>query len=377
MKRKQIFIFDRGEVLVAVLGLPEGCQYFDAWHLEEINGENSFEFTVMADHEDSDYIQPAGYAGFYDIDGDFQLFEIVEVEENHGELLTKRVFCQHASIELDDEIVTDIRPTNATAESALRSILAGTRWEVGEVDDLGRASTTFYYQSVWSAIHKILEVWGGELRCRTLAVADGVSHRYIDILERRGKKRGKRFERGKDIEKLIREAYSGEIKTALYGRGKGEEVGEGHGRRITFEDVEWGFGDPADKPLGQEWVGDEEAREKFGRIGEDGERRHRYGVFVDDEIEDPEELLEKTWEELQKKKEIETLFDTGIIDSEEVHGLDHEKVRLGDENLVVSSEFRPPLIVESRVVSLKRYLNEPERTEIKLGDYTQRFFRFI
>ncbi|MEW9503618.1 phage tail protein, partial [Jeotgalibacillus marinus] len=57
------------------------------------------------------------------------------------------------------------------------------------------------------------------------------------------------------------------------------------------------------------------------------------------------------------------------ISLEKIAGLEHEKVRLGDTVFIIDREFVPEILVEGRVIELKRVRNEPERTEIKLGNF--------
>lgn len=85
---------------------------------------------------------------------------------------------------------------------------------------------------------------------------------------------------------------------------KGEQTADGFGRRITFADVVWSSenGDPADKPAGQEWIGDDNSKEQFGRLS-GSTRRHRFGIFEDSEETDPAKLLQKTWDALTEQKE--------------------------------------------------------------------------
>src|SRR5690625_5854742 len=151
-------------------------------------------------------------------------------------------------IKLKDNIIEDKRTQESTAKEALETALESTRWEVGEVADLGKNSTNFYFETVTDAIKKILDVWGGEFRDRIEVSRTEKEGRYIDIFTRRGKDTGKRWQNDKEIESMSRkiESYP---KTALYGRGASLETEEGgYSRKLTFEEVEWSkdAGDPAD-----------------------------------------------------------------------------------------------------------------------------------
>lgn len=298
--------FDRAEV--------EGCPYFDAVHTEKLTGENTFTFSVPANHPDAQYITEGNLVAFKDLDGNWQLFEIKRVIDTHDEDIIRTAFCEHAFYELIDDFIEDKRPYNTSAAYALQQALEGTRWQAGNVDDLGLNSVNFYYESVLSALQKVANTWGGELQFRIAVVGNTIAARYVDLLSRRGAETGKQFVYSKDIKSIEREVDLTQVVTALYGRGKGEQIEEGYGRRITFEDVEWSVtnGDPADKPLGQKWVGDPEALARWGRPG----GRHRFGVFEDSEEEDPAVLLQKTWEELQRRKNPRITYKLDVADLE-------------------------------------------------------------
>ncbi|MGE7637622.1 phage tail spike protein [Peribacillus frigoritolerans] len=173
------------------------------------------------------------------------------------------VRCVPAMLELNDEIIKDVRPYNTTLKDAATRALTVTRWKVGEIAELGLNSTNFYYINVTEAITQVINTWGGELRDRVEINGNKITGRFIDILPRRGADTDKRWVIDKDILKITNKTQS-YPKTALYGRGSSLPTGddtsetEGFTRKITFSDVVWSKakGDPVDKPAGQEWVGD-------------------------------------------------------------------------------------------------------------------------
>jgi len=358
-----LYIFDSTEKLIATL--PEGS-FFDAIHREVLNGENTFRFSFPGNKEDVQYITEGNLVAFRDLDGYFQLFEIKRIVDNHGDGLIRTAHSEHIYYELLDDIVTDKRPVS-NARVALEGMLENTRWQAGVVDDLGVSSTHAYYESALSGVQKVANAWKGELRWRCV-VEGGVITRYVDLLAMRGTDTGKQFAYSKDILSIEREVDTSGVVTALYGRGKGIELDSGsYGRRLTFADVVWstGAGDPVDKPAGQEWVGDPEALARWGRPG----GRHRFDVFVDEEETDAERLLEKTWAELQVRKNPRVTYRLDVVALEELTGYEHEKVRLGDLVRVIDREFKPELVVSARVVEIERDLLDPANTTLVLGSF--------
>lgn len=345
----------------------EGCPYWGASHYEKLNGENTLKFVVPADQADAAYVQEGNLVAFKDLDAYWQFFEIKRMIDAHADGLTRTAYCEHIFYELLDDIVTDKRPS-ADATSALSGMLEGTRWQTGVVDNLGASSTNAYYESALSGVQKVAIAWKGELQWRCV-ITGGVVTRYCDLLAMRGTDTGKQFVYSKDIISIEREVDTSGVVTALYGRGKGVETdaGTGYGRRLTFADVVWTVagGDPVDKPLGQEWVGDPGALAQFGRPG----GRHRFGVFTNEDETNPTLLLQETWDDLQTRKTPRLTYRLKVAALETLTGYSHEAVRLGDLVRVIDREFKPELVVSARVVELNRDLQSPESTEAVLGSF--------
>lgn len=389
-----IYIFDQNEILLALLkpdfskshgpaagsfyfAMAEfpaeidreptaGCPYWDAIHYEVLNGENTFEFTVPANMADAAYVSVGNLAAYKDLDTAWQFFEIKKIVDKHGDGLTRTAYCEHIFYELLDEIVINKKP-EAGATAALAGMLTDTRWTAGTVDDLGTSRTSAYYENALSSVQKVADAWKGELKWRCV-IAGGVITRYCDLLAGRGTDTGKQFAYKKDIVNITREVDQSGLFTAMYGRGKGVETesGEGYGRRLTFSDIVWtkAGGDPADKPTEQEWVGDIDALALYGRSG-----RHRYGVYINEDITDGEELLQATWDYLQTANKPRTTYELDVISLEELTGYEHEAVRLGDTVRVIDREFTPELVVSARIIEIDRDLLQPQNTKVVLGSF--------
>src|SRR5699024_3505881 len=106
--------------------------------------------------------------------------------------------------ELTDVIIEEKRPQNRTAEFVLGIILEKSRWKVGNVADLGTNSTSFYFDNAYDSLDKLTDIWGGEIVDRIEVKGNRIAGRYIDLVERKGKDTGKRFEIGKDIKNIKR-----------------------------------------------------------------------------------------------------------------------------------------------------------------------------
>lgn len=289
----------------------------------------------------------AVYVGFYNRKAEFELYQIVDVNENKvTHELT--LFCESDMYELvGEKTINDARPTKTTAGLALAQALDGTRFEVGIVDDTSISSTRFFYCSPFAAVRKIETAWPVRARPRYVVSGARIEHRYIDLLSNAPIWRGKRFEIGKDILSASLREDRRNVVTALTGRGKGESVGDGYGRRIDFSNVVWSKanGDPVDKPLGQDWIEDPAATALYGICG----TRPRFSVVEFDDIEDDNELILATWNALQAAS-APTLSGELSAVALETLGFPHEAAYYGDEIAFISDNRR----LRARIVSIER-----------------------
>ncbi len=371
----ELLIFDPADNLLAVLSKQaEGaCDFWSAPFRELVNNGSFFEFIAQGDHEDSQYLVAENQVAFEDKDGYFRLFVIKEPDQTNGINGPQiHCVCEPAMNELNEELIEDVRPYNTTLADAQSRALAGTRWKPGITAVLGINSINYYYISVNEAIQENINTWGGEIRDRIEIEDNKIVGRYIDILPRRGQDTGKIWEIDKDILFLSHKVQS-YPKTALYGRGASLETENGgFTRKITFADVEWKVskGDPVDKPKGQEWVGDPEALAAFGRLNEDGTKRHRKGRYENGEQEDPVALLLETWEALQQQKHQFHNYEMDVFLLEQISGYEHEKVRLGDTTIAIDRSFANPIEIEERVISYEYDVSDPDNTgKVELGQF--------
>lgn len=344
-----------------------------AKHVEKLNGENSLEFQIPADHSDAKYAVENGIVLFRDPDGNHQEFVIKEIEKEHGsDGVITRVYAEHVSAELADSFVEKYEPQNRDVASILRTILSGTRWEPGNVEPSGTVSHTFYMKSVLMSLYEILDLFDSEVRFRVQFTGSKVTGRYVDILYRLGKDTGKRFVFSKDLTKILKLVHTDKMSTALVGLGKttDEKLKNDESEKVTFKDIVWNApDDPRDKPKNQVWLGDESAREMCGIKDGEGRKLHRIDFIEFPDTEDPEELLEKTNEALNKAILPKVTYDANVIDLEKAAGLSHEAVRIGDAVTVIDRDFVPEISVKARVVELVRDLLYPENSRLVLGNF--------
>ena len=360
-----IYLFNQTEELIDVI---DEASLADFTHTIELNQFDRASFEIPVDYK-PEIIKEAQFFGFQSRDGAFCLFRISEKSNDIG-LSIQGI--DRAESDLHSFIIENKRP-KGTAEQVLSGILEGTGYQLGNVDGLTRiGKMSFYYISVRQALVKIIESYACEFKIRYTFVENKIIGRYIDINQRFGHVTGHQFEYGSNILNVTYEESSDDVVTALIGRGKGEqstdENGEatgGYGRRIQFKDVVWSVanGDPVDKPAGQNYVTNETARNIYG-LHQDGVIKHRFGVYTNEDIEDPTELLKATYKELQRLSVPIVTFKANLLDLANVI---EQNIWIGDSVGIVRDQIG--IAFEARIHKLVIDKLDNNRSVAELGDY--------
>lgn len=360
-----IYLFNQMEELIDVI---DEASLADFTHTIELNQFDRASFEIPVDYKPN-IIKKAQFFGFQSRDKAFCLFRIAEKSYDIG--LTIQGI-DRAESDLHSFIVENKRP-RGTADQVLSGILEGTGYQLGNVDGLTRTGKlSFYYISVRQALVKIIESYACEFKVRYTFVENKIIGRYIDLSRSFGHFTGHQFEYGSNILDVTYEESSDDVVTALIGRGKGEqstdENGEatgGYGRRIQFKDVVWSVanGDPVDKPAGQNYVTNETARNIYG-LHQDGVIKHRFGVYTNEDIEDPVELLKATYKELQRLSVPIVTFKANLLD---LANAIEQDVWIGDSVGIVRDQIG--IAFEARIHKLVIDKLDNNRSVAELGDY--------
>lgn len=360
-----IYLFNQTEELIDVI---DEVNLADFTHTIELNQFDRSSFEIPVDYK-PEVIKEAQFFGFQSRDRAFCLFRISEKSYDIG-LTIEGI--DRAESDLHSFIIEDKRP-GGTASDVLREILEGTGYQLGNVDGLTRTGRlSFYYISVRQALVKIIESYACEFKIRYTFVENKIIGRYIDLNQRFGRVTGHQFEYGSNILNVTYEESSDDVVTALIGRGKGEEStnesGEatgGYGRRIQFKDVSWSVskGDPVDKPAGQNYVSNEAARNIYG-LHQNGVIKHRFGVYTNEDIEDPVELLKATYKELQRLSVPIVTFKANLLD---LSNAIEQDIWIGDSVAIVRDQIG--IAFEARIHKLVIDKLNENRSVVELGDY--------
>ena len=359
-----IYLFNNKEELIHIIKEQDLIEFT---HKIEINTFDAAEFELPIEAIDKEIIEQMRFFGFFVRGTQFGVFKAYEVTMNDNYVVKG---LDRAESDLRTvRIIKDKRLKSVTADQALNVALEGTGYQLGEREGLTKVNkTNFYYISPREALVKIIEAFNCEFRVRYEFVENKIINRYIDLYHRQGSYSGVQFEYGNNALEVTMEEDSDNVVTALIGRGKGEESTDsegnatgGYGRRIEFTDIVWtkASGKPIDKPAGQNYIVLNDDIENKG-LYQNGELKHRWGVFVDEEIEDKEVLLQATYQELLRLNNPIRKYKASILDL-------RDDIWLGDRVAIVKDSAK--LSFEARIFSITIDKLNFDQSEVELGDY--------
>lgn len=359
-----IYLFNNKEELIHIIKEQDLIEFT---HKIEINTFDAAEFELPIEAIDKEIIEEMRFFGFFVRGRQFGVFKAYEVTMSDNYVVKG---LDRAESDLRTvRIIKDKRLKSVTADQALNVALEGTGYQLGEREGLTKVNkTNFYYISPREALVKIIEAFNCEFRVRYEFVENKIINRYIDLYHRQGSYSGVQFEYGNNALEVTMEEDSDNVVTALIGRGKGEESTDsegnatgGYGRRIEFTDIVWtkASGKPIDKPAGQNYIVLNDDIENKG-LYQNGELKHRWGVFVDEEIEDKEVLLQATYQELLRLNNPIRKYKARILDL-------RDDIWLGDRVAFVKDSAK--LSFEARIFSIEIDKLNFDQSEVELGDY--------
>ena len=349
----QLFVCDRWENYKGAIKTLASC--IDT---RELNGENSLEIVSFAVLDKGDRIV------WRDLKGRWRENIVGSCDESHADTGVERThYCPNSAIELRGDYIEDKRPGNCSAATALASALSSSRWTVGQVDDLGTAQVNFYHASAWQAIHDVANAFGGELRFDIAVSGSRVVSRRVSLLAHVGSDTGKRFTYSKDLSECRRTVSEDDVCTALYGWGASLETTDedgnltgGYSRKLSFADANGGV----------KWIGDDAARERWGRPDGKGGKAHVFGEATFDKCEDPAELLRLTRAELAVRSVPKVSYAASVAATRNA-GVGFEGADEGDAVAVIDGDLG--VRVMARINKVKEDQLEEENTTYEFGNF--------
>ena len=293
-----------------------------------------------------------GYRLLYqDKRGVWREFIVSSIDEIHdADGVHYAIYAENSLIEIAGDYISDLRNIEQGADVALSKVLSSSRW-TGEAEQLGVATVTYYRTTGYDALSKTLEAFSCEFETEIIVTGNVVSNRILHLRKQIGQNTGKRFSFQKDMLSIKRTFGEQEVVSRLYGFGKGEEIGDGYGRRLTFASVN----------NGKEYVENSVAMERYGYKG-----RPFSAVKTFDDVTDPELLKRLTEEALAQLSQPQITYEASVVDLSD-YGFDFEGCGIGDTVKIRDKDLN--LAIEGRVLELEEDPDGIRPTRIVLGSY--------
>lgn len=360
-----IFVLNRNKNVIGFLsnnGVSPTTPFFDDIYNQDLsNGTETYEFSTWSNSITSNMLDLGNYIVFQ-YDNKHKLFQIMDIDEGHkdGEQ-TIICYCEMAGLEL----LTDYcEPFNieGNVELFFNTVLQDTNWVLGRYSGSLVANIQQVkidkYSNVYKVIQDNLATFGNiEIEYRVEFDGNRLLGYAIDVYGNgeRGNPAYKRFEYGENVDGISRKGNLYDFSSAMIGIGK---------ENLTFKDIEWSTanGDPADKPLGQDFIVDLQANDKFNKHG-----KYIKGIYENSDINNGQDLLLKTWEKLQEVKEPKFDYEVSLA----LTSSEYEDIKIGDTNYVIDNDYNPPIFLEARVGKLEISFSDRLKNKCTLSNYKE------
>ena len=340
-----LFWFTRFEERIGILPVAG-----ELVHAEEVNGEDTIEFCSWEVPAKGDRLLWKDGATWRE----HVVVRTVEPLVGPCEVYAESSFC-----EMLGDYIVERRLVNSFANAALAVALDTTRWVVGASFTGTKSGCLLYHMNALEAIHKVADVWEGEL-APVITVADGrVSSRAVRMPRKLGADRGLRFAYSKNMAGCTRTVLEDDVVTAMYGYGQGlpatDEDGNftgGYRRKLTFGDINGG----------KDYVEDADALAAWGRWdAERQEKQHFFGQVTFSDCDDKYSLLYLTRRALQEAKEPQVSYEVDVA------ALDGADAGLGDTVSVVDTSRTPEWRFKARIVRRVRTFSDCVLSRVTIG----------
>ncbi|MBM7689545.1 hypothetical protein BCR24_12310 [Enterococcus ureilyticus] len=309
---KSVYFFDERQHLLRIVKENELIEVIQEKEITA-NKEELMNDTLNVSTLYDDELKQAAYMAVKEEASSYSLYRIILDSEEEN--LLSFVGISFAPDELDSYVVKNIQVTNESVKSTIQKLLVETEWRVDKLDaNLPAITDDFSFLSVRDAL-KNIQTQGCEILFKYKIDGIGITDKWIEVYREIGGKSKQRFTYGDKALSIVKEQDRNQVYTSLIGRGRGEDVGDGKGKRIEFTNVEWkkSNGNPLNKPKGQNWLEFPEMTKLYGIPLKNGGMRRREKVITFDDEESPEKLLQQTYQSLVEYSRPLVQFKTEIL----------------------------------------------------------------
>lgn len=282
--------------------------------------------------------------------GKYHEFIVASIDDIHDEdQISYEIYAENSLTSLKGNgLIMDNRFTDETGYRASQIIVQGTEW-AATCEATGKGTFNFYHVTPFDALSELIKAIGCEFYTEILVEGQNIT-RVLHLVDRVGQDLGKRFSFSKDMAKVTRKVLEDDVITRLYPFGKGEESGDGYGRRINISEVN----------DGKLYVENKEAQAKYGYKGQPFS-----AAITFDNVEDKNELKEKALESLEQYSKPQVSYEADVVALSD-YGYYFEGVGIGDSVRIRDKDLE--LAATGRVSEIESDPDGEEATSIKIGN---------
>ena len=346
---KNIFILNSQLKVIKVLNIKGDNVFYDDTYTQDLStGTSTFEFSTNV----TGIIEEGNYVMFYHR-LKYELFQIVEIEEEHKEGgITSHCYAEGAVLELLNGSFRGLKG-DMSADFLMKKILDGTRWQLGYCSESLKTNIQMVNidktTQIWDIIQSYMGIFNYEIDTRVTYSAGKVIGFYIDLYDEGelGRKTYKRFEYGRNVSGIIKKKDLYEWCTAIIIDCQCEVD------NISFSQHGFSKGNGSDTILA-------ETANDIYNAG----KPYIYGVYDGNEV-DGREAVDNALKDL--KRRCVPKFDYDVTTA--LTYQEYMDISLGDTVRVSDTSFNPPLLLEARISNIELSFSDRNNCKCTLSNY--------
>lgn len=351
---------------------------------ESLDGISTLIMDIVVNSTTSLCVKEENIVTFFDKEPEewkfFVIKEITHFDNPDNVMMT--IYCEDYSQELIDNICrVELLGGITSLPTKITAVLSGTRWSVSTAQTPDSPSVATYTPFPESTLNKtvlgVLQMlaaqYGLHLDCNIVYAEAGITGRYVTLKSEIGRDDGYTFEYNHNISSIERVVDSTDIKTAVIPMGGLPENSPIPDVNIDIKNEVWSYPtNPANKPIGQDYLVDDSATALWGYSNPLGDKLPRYFFYKNDTITNSAELISTAWEELQKVNFPKINYKIKVIDLYATNGYNeydwvNMRIGVGDIVNVVDRSFSITHVAITHVISREVDLLDVGSTLLELG----------
>lgn len=363
-----IFVLNKQKEAVGILtnNTQNGLNFWDDVLTENIeNNLETFEFKVNPDNSQAHILEVEGYIIYTTRNNDRKLFVIKKIEDSSSNTKERYVYCENAII--DNLINTIVRPAkfnSGSLKEIITYVLTNTSWDFTIDDNDKRFDFEITeFKTALELLKEIAELFEMEYYTDVGMYFNKIETQYIRFVQKKGTETGRIFEYSKDLLSVKKTEDTNDLCTAVIAVGQSTSDVEGSYTTFINYDLaaagilKYGFLQSGD------FIYDPVAFQKYNKDG-----RHLFRTINVDSSSQMD-LGKEAVKFLKENNEPKLTYEVNAVNLDKMTGWESKRVFIGDTVVIKDFSINPAIIVEARVMELKRSLVNSLEDSITFGNF--------